>query len=214
VVQPEVSFCLFAAANSANFNVLQRSFLVAGGPVEMLFAGHTVIQCDGDLEARQILDGCVVVASGSVCCPRHTQNCLILAGGEVRVPDYHDVRDCIIRSSSSLVVAKKGRLGRNDIKERDKNALAPVRFFQPAHVGIEVAAAEGAVRLKRLDVDKAFARAGLRAGDLILQVDGTAVGTPEGFRKTLRRRVASGGEGVFKLRRAGKTFDVQVPCGG
>jgi S1-C subfamily serine protease len=55
-----------------------------------------------------------------------------------------------------------------------------------------------------------FARAGLRAGDVLAALDGTEVRDPEAFRRLLRRRVAEGGLAQLRVLRDGKTTDVRV----
>jgi S1-C subfamily serine protease len=97
------------------------------------------------------------------------------------------------------------------IKENQPVPLGLVRFFDPAQAGIRVEAAKEGVRVKDAAVDKPFAQVGLKAGDIILTLGGTAVESPDSFRRLLRRKIAEGGQTVFKLRRGEKVLEIAVP---
>jgi S1-C subfamily serine protease len=64
---------------------------------------------------------------------------------------------------------------------------------------------------ERLEPGKPFARAGLRKGDLLTALGGAAVGSPEDFRRRLRRLAAEGGKVTLDLQRDGKALRVDVP---
>lgn len=89
-----------------------------------------------------------------------------------------------------------------------------MRFFRPAQVGVEVAPAEGGVRVTRADKDMPIGRAGLRVGDVVRALDGSPTSSPDSFRKLLRRKVAQGGYGLFEVRRGGKAEEVRPNFGG
>src|SRR5262249_42636349 len=96
------------------------------------------------------------------------------------------------------------------VQEGQAMPLGFVRFFDPAHEGIAVEAADKAVRIKEVQLGKPFARAGLRAGDVLLTLDGAEVGSGETFRKTLRKLMAEGTEATFRVRRADRVLDLPV----
>ena len=85
-----------------------------------------------------------------------------------------------------------------------------VRFFQTPP-GIEVVASKLAVRVDSVEQDKAFARAGLRAGDLIFEFDGVPLRTPDCFRRALRRQVVWGMTATLRVRREGKWVEIRLP---
>jgi S1-C subfamily serine protease len=100
----------------------------------------------------------------------------------------------------------------NEVKEHEPNPLGFVRWFDPVRVGITVEAADGGVRIKAAAAGKAFAGAGLRAGDLVTAIDREAVKSPDEFRLLLRSKLADGGKMVFAVRRAGQDLKVPVRC--
>ena len=104
----------------------------------------------------------------------------------------------------------KKRVRASRLESKVCDALGPVRFFEPSRYGIAVAPDKGGVRVKAADREKPLGKAGLRAGDLVLALDGTPADSPESFRRLLRRRVAEGGEAVFRVRRGGKEAEVRA----
>lgn len=167
--------------------------VLAGGSVEAEGAADSVIVCDGDFTARGGISRSVVVARGAV--------------------TFDATRDSVIVTVGPSGIPKKVDVSRSVIRENEPTPLGFVKFFDPADAGITVEAAEGGVRVKEVAVGKPFARAGLRAGDLITGVDDAVVVSPESFRRLLRRKLAEGKETLFKVRRAHQAVAITVPLG-
>jgi len=77
-------------------------------------------------------------------------------------------------------------------------------------VGIKVATAGGALRVKEAEKGKPFAVAGIRADDIVAAIDGTAVKYAEAFRRLLRAKLAVEGEMIFQVRRGEEVLDIPV----
>lgn len=185
-------------------------FLAANGSVMLRETRYSLVICDGDAKLSGasasfvIARGAIVVrgfvASSTLISATRielnstAQNCALVSTGPIRThPNPNYVKDCTIH-------AKKA------------NALGFVKFFETAEAGVEVAAAEGAVRVLKVHAGKRFARAGLRSGDIVLSVGGTAADSPESFRRLLRKHLAGEDDFALRVRRHGQTVEVAVAC--
>jgi hypothetical protein len=188
----DIMFTLLALSGGAKVRGVNRSIIFAGGSVE---AGHTasgsLILCDGDVTADYFINS-LVIARGTIHCRSSALNSRLISCGEVRYKDAKDLRD-------------------TKVVEKEAKPLGLVTFFDPAQVGITVEAAEGGVKVKSAEKGKPFAAAGLRAGDLVVALDGTAAKDAESFRRLLRAKVAAGGEMAFKVRRGEEAVEIRVP---
>jgi hypothetical protein len=188
---------LFVAAGplrSGTDNLTHHCYLttcvvLSGGSVAVENASGSLVVCDGDFTASTI------------------SKCLIVARGDVRV--VH-ARDCRIIASGSVQFGTSTGNKNTDVKEKQANPLGFVKWFDPASVGVVVEKAEGGVKVKQADEGKPFARAGLRAGDLVVSADAKTIDSPETFRRLLRARVVMGDEMTLEVRRDGKPVKLTV----
>ena len=134
---------------------------------------------------------------------------MVLAGGNVHVPETCIVRNCTIRAAGTVPVTARTSVKNSDIKEKDPKALDLVKFFEPVQAGVEADKAEGGMRVTRVTADGPFAKADVRPGDLITAVGGQPAAEPEAFRRLLRRGVAEGTT-VVRIRRGDEIRDVRV----
>src|SRR5262249_52870998 len=147
--------------------LLYRSSVFANGDVRVDHAFGSVVVCDGEFRADAVWDS-VVIARGPIRCEGAERSCLISADKVHLGPRY----------KHTLVT----------IRQPDTHPLGLVRFFETKAVGVEVVASKF-VRVSGVCEDKAFARAGLRVGDVIVACDREEVRTPEAFRRLLRHRI-------------------------
>src|SRR5262249_43692414 len=184
---------LFVSAGAVRSkDYVKCAVIFAGGPVELREATHSVIVCDGDFTATLAASDCLIVARGDVRCKDCGRNCRIVTSGKAYLP--------------KSISDREGK-----VKQNEPNPLGFVQFFDPASIGITFEAAEGGVRIKAAADGKPFAKAGLQAGDLVIAADGTPVDSPETFRRLLRKKLATGGELTFAVRRDGQPAHVGVP---
>ncbi len=193
VVAPRmgVGHSLICAAESVLARDLGGCVVFANGPIEVKEAHGLVVVCDGDFTATE-----------------HAGSCLIIARGAVRCAGI--VKDCRIVASGGVHYAERTKVSDTKVEEGEATPLGFVRFFDPSFVGVEVVAAEDCLRVKAVHEGKPFARAGLRADDIVLSLDETAVNPVESFRRLLRKKVAEGGDLVLKVRRADNDLDVRI----
>jgi membrane-associated protease RseP (regulator of RpoE activity) len=139
---------------------------------------------------------------------------LVIARG-----DIHCSNSGAVGSNSLVITSGRLHLGRfakvdkgAKVLERQATPLGFVKFFDPAREGIEVEAAKDGVRVKVAAEGKAFAKAGLRAGDVITAVDKEATADPEAFRRQLRSALAREEGPTLRILRAGKAVELKIPA--
>jgi S1-C subfamily serine protease len=163
--------------------------------VEVDQLGYSIVICDGAFTAQQRIRNCLVIARGAVHCRHGIYESLVITGDKVHLPARAD-----------------SRVENSTIKEHEPNPLGLIKFFDPTRLGIKVEAAEGGLKVKQLQRESVFARAGLRTGDVLIGVAGAPIGDPERFRRTLRKLLAEGEEKVFRVRRADRVLEFTVVC--
>ncbi len=170
--------------------------IFAGGPVEVDGKGDMLIVSDGDVTLRNGAFRSVIMARGTVRAEHVLTNCLVVSGKTVVSPfvkPQYAYENCTI-------------------KQNEPFPLGFVRFFDPAREGVTVEPADGGVRVQGTEVGTPFARAGLRAGDVIMTVAGAASGSPEVFRRLLRRAWVGDEAVALQVIRDGKTLQILVPA--
>lgn len=192
------SGALVAAVGSlrAEGGKLFSSVLYASGPVEMGDVYHSVIVCDGDLKVRT-LGGSLVIVRGDIHCRGPVGNSLILLSGRFHLTSKFETIDT-----------------KTKLREKRSNFLGGfVKFFDPARAGVEVEPAKGGVRVKAVDGSKAFAKAGLRTGDVITAIDKEATADPEAFRRQLRSALARDQGPTLRVLRGAEVEQIRIPSG-
>jgi hypothetical protein len=184
---------LLAAASRAKTPILDRSVLFAGDSVEVANVDNSLIVCDGEVTAQGCITNSLIIARGDIHCFDLVENSRIITAGSLRLDGF-------------------GKLTGTKVKEKEAKPLDFVTFFDPAQVGIKVEKADSGLRVKEAAKDKLFARAGLRADDLVVAVDGDTVKDPEVFRRLLRAKLAVDGEMALKVRRGEQTLELHVLC--
>jgi membrane-associated protease RseP (regulator of RpoE activity) len=166
---------------------------------------HSVIVVDGDVRAFSC-GNAVVVARGNVRIEHAESNRLrshIYAGGRVEIHSFSH------KGEQAQFDARTATIEGGDIKEGVKRPLDFVRFFETSDVGVEAAKAENGIKLQKLTTDSPLAKAGLKAGDNVLAIDGNKTPDLDTLRRQLRRAYVSQ-EATFSVRRDGKELEVLV----
>jgi len=181
----------------------------------------SIVVCDGDIQAdTHRVANCVLLARGAVRL-RYAHGCVVGAGGPVSVAGGFSgtiraggpvTLESLGGSVETAAEAKIGRQTETSTVKANQKGLAPLggfRFFDPARLGVETEAAGGSLRLTKVRAGTPFARAGLKAGDALVELDKVKVASPDEFRRTLRRGAAAG-HATFTVRRGGKLHEVKV----
>jgi PDZ domain len=181
-----------------------------------------IVICDGDIlvDDTHAVGNCVLLARGAVRL-RRANMCVVGAGGPVSVAGGFGgtIRagglvtvESLGGSVETAAEAKIGRQTKTSTVNANQKGLAPLggfRFFDPARLGIETAAADGSLRVSKVQAGTPFARAGLKAGDVLVELDKVRVASPDEFRRGLRRGTVVG-HATFSVRRGGELHEVKV----
>src|SRR5262249_35184595 len=98
---------------------------------------------------------------------------------------------------------------RVEVQEKVPRPLGYVTFFELSTVGVEVKEADGVVKVTAVEEGKPFAKARVKAGDVITAVNGKKPESAESLRRLLRDALAVG-DATVTLRRGDKTETVTV----
>lgn len=187
------------ASDSVALSGPRSSIILANGDVDICEAQHGIIIAGGTIRARESspffrLTGSLVVARKWE--PHSKYN------------DFtHSVLLCAERYERPL---KKVRFAVEKSIIEDGKPLDFFKWFDPIEVGVRVKEHDKELVIDRVAPGKPFARAGLKAGDVIVEVDGQKTDTAERFRGLLRKGVVRE-KAIVKFRRDGKAQEVTVP---
>jgi PDZ domain len=155
------------------------------------FSG-SVIVCDGDVETRDRVLSCLIIARGNIKARGTVAMSTLISGGKVTVKEV-----------------ATDEIGKPIIKENVAKPLDFVTFFELSAVGVEVKVADKAVQVSTVAKGKAFAKADVQVGDIIVEVNGKKPTDTESLRRLLRDALAVG-DATVKLQRSDKTETVKV----
>jgi membrane-associated protease RseP (regulator of RpoE activity) len=175
--------------------IIQSSVIFANGNVTSQgHLLHSVVVCDGDVAVTDShITGSLIVARGNITVGGNVTEATLIAGGKVTVGTPRKVPGT----------------APNLIKENEPNPLNFITFFELRRVGLEVNAADGAVRVSAVAAGKACEKAGVKAGDTILEVNGKKPADAEALRRLLRDALAVG-DATVKLQRGNDTLTVKL----
>jgi hypothetical protein len=173
---------------------IQTSVILANGDVTAVTGMYSVvIVCDGDVTVTDDHIGpAVVVARGNITARRGAATSVLVAGGKVTLGEKRFNKEHLF----------------NVIKEDTAGALG-ITFFELSTVGLEVKIAGGAVTVAKVAAGGAGEKAGLKAGDVILDVGGKKPADVETLRRLLRDALAIG-DASMKLKRGDGTETVKI----
>jgi len=219
VIDPEGSMgicnCLILSRDSVRSNSIQHSVVFVNGDVTaknvML---SNVIVCDGDVTViKEFIDQSVIVARGNITAKEGHSNIVLMAGGKITVEN----KDDLIKSMNAKpkpgggiddAEAAERAMNLYHIAEDKPNTLGVV-FFELSTVGVEVKVADEAVRVGAVAKSKPGEKAGLKVGDVILDVNGRKPDSAESLRRLLRDGLAVG-DALVTVRRGDKTETVKI----
>ena len=136
-----------------------QAVVLANDAVNTCALGSIVI-CDGHFQAQANFTESLVIARGGVTIPADMYRSLIVSGGPVRFTNaFPCIHDSVIVTSDKVELPKKALADNTTIKEQQADPFGFIRFFEPTAAGIETEMNAGAVRIKTVDPNKAFAKA-------------------------------------------------------
>jgi hypothetical protein len=181
---------------------------------------NVILFINGDMKGCTSVDNCVILCNGSIDRITSVRNSVLVATGDFAGPTDADNTFFQVkklgphtRSHDNVylnhwaVLATVSR-NNNQFIQTERGPLQLFSFFDPARQGVTLAG-DGSARFAKAHEGKPFARAGLRAGDVVLAVGRRQVNSGPALRAQLRR-LAGGDEVVFKVKRGEKVFETTV----
>jgi hypothetical protein len=193
---------------------------VSQGSVQYV-AGLTnvILFVNGDMKDCTGVNNCVILCNGSISGTTSVSNSVLIATGDFagstfaentffqvkRLGQHTLSHDNVYLNHWAVLAYEKGN---NQFIRAERGPLELFSFFDPARQGVTLAG-DGSARLAKVHEGKPFARAGLRAGDVVLAVGRRQVDSGSALRARLRR-LAGGDEVVFKVKRGEKVIETTV----
>lgn len=217
--------------------VIDQALVLATGEIDAERVMESVIICDGDVRVRGGVSKSLIVARGNILLKGITHTSTMNPDGSRRVVRRGDP-DITWAGASTLVAGgtvrakipgppvlipgsdpdsqARNKFARADfaairveVREKQVNPLGYITFFELRQIGLEVKAADGGVRVVKVTAGTAAERAGLKAGDAILEVGGKKPSGAESLRRLLRDALAVG-DATLKLKRGNETITAKL----
>jgi hypothetical protein len=187
------------------------SLVLANGDVTTDDCTHSVI-CDGDVRVKGALDS-LVIARGNIDV-KVARGCVLVACGIAKAEKVPNVGFPPVPKDPAALTRWKAEVEDAErimviVRDKEPKPLGFVTFFEWSAVGLEVKAAEKVVGVTKVTARSAAEKAGLEAGDLILEVGGKRPTDAESLRRLLRDALAVG-DAAVKLRRGDQTLTVKM----
>jgi hypothetical protein len=183
--------------------ILSRSGVEAGRGIQ-----SSVVFANGDVSAQTVMYNVVIICDGDVTVGG-TSQAVIVARGNITAKG---TRSAVLMAGGKVTPGKvqPDPTGENFniIVEKEPNTLG-VTFFELSTVGLEVKAADKDVQVSAVAAGKPCDKAGLKVGDVILEVNGKKPTDAESLRRLLRDALAVG-DATVKLHRGDKAETAKV----
>jgi membrane-associated protease RseP (regulator of RpoE activity) len=153
--------------------------------------------CDGDIRVGENMIKNLIIARGNISVEGWGYLNTLIVGGTVT-----------FKKPLPLEPGQKLPKDRESaIEEHVRKPLGYITFFELSTVGVEVKVADTAVSVAKVAEGKPFAKAGVKVGDVVAEVNGKKPDSAESLRRLLRDALALGD---VTLKRGEKTETVKV----
>ncbi|MCI0705316.1 MAG: PDZ domain-containing protein [Planctomycetia bacterium] len=175
--------------------------------------GMSLILANGNVTTGNDISSSIVICDGDVLVPGNVLTSLIIARGNIKIGGCGTQNTLL--AGGSITIAKPPpfvpvpKSTENIVKENEPNALGFITFFELSRIGLEVKAADDAVKVAAIADGKPAEKAGVKVGDTILEVNGKKPLDAESLRRLLRDALAVA-DATVKLKRGDKTEMVKV----
>jgi hypothetical protein len=191
---------------STKGNIYASVILATDDVTTVYTIDNSLIICDGDVRVGHDAHKNLIIARGSISIKNYGSTNTLIAGGTVTVGKPWEPRAI---PAVEPEIRKADEIALGVTKEREANPLSYITFFELHRIGLEVKAADGAVRVARLAPGDTCEKAGLKVGDTILEVNGKKPTDAESLRRLLRDALAVG-DAAIKIQRGNDTLTLKV----
>lgn len=196
-----------AASCEASVGRISSTFLACGGSVLLGDARASVIICTDNCTINFSIGNAIVVSRKNVRVLQSVNHCLILAGGDVDIPNGPS--NSTIRATGNISVSEKRGIVNSELIPNDPRALEGFRFFELMDLGVTATLQEQKAIVGPLAKDSPLRQAGIREKDAILSVGTREIKSLEDLRQSLRRGVVTG-SALLKIQRDGQSREITV----
>jgi hypothetical protein len=185
---------------------IARALVLATGDVtsgDDLFS--SVVICDGDVRVKGRVSSSLVIARGTITVGEFASASTLIAGGAVTIAKPRE----LVPNQGNPAQRAMAEAVKVVVEENVRRPLGYITFFELAEVGVEAKADLKVVRVTAVADGGAFARAGVKVGDVVAGVGGKKPDSPESLRRLLRDALALG-DATVTLRRGAQTVTATV----
>ncbi|MCI0701574.1 MAG: PDZ domain-containing protein [Planctomycetia bacterium] len=198
---------------------IDYSVVYANGDVTVVgYLANTILICDGDVTIEDHISNALVVARGNIRAGSFATGSTLVVGGTIKcgLPNPAEKKVANVGKENlgpppikGMFVGRADKRFANVIEEKQTNPLGFITFFELSRIGLEVKVADGAVKVAAIAAGKPSEKAGVKVGDIILEVNGKKPTDAESLRRLLRDALAIA-DATVKLQRGDKTETLKV----
>jgi hypothetical protein len=204
-----------------NVTTMDGCLVVSSGSIGYITSvANSVLFINGDMKGCTGISNCAIFCNGEVGYVTSIDNSVVLAtggfkGSTTADDNFFQVKSVGRHTTShgnvylNLKEIQATQSEANLFPQDAKGPLQLLKLFDPARIGVEFTLEGEQVKISKVSDGKPFARAGLRAGDVVLEADRAEVESAADFAHFLRRR-APGKAAVLKILRGDKTLEITV----
>jgi hypothetical protein len=177
--------------------VISTSLVLATGDVSCGDdLNNSVVVCDGDVRVGRNVNKSLVIARGKITVGGTADSSYLIAGKTVAIATPPEP----VRKVANPLLQKTLDSTKVVVEEAAAKPLGYITFFELSAVGVETKADGKDVRVAAVTDGGAFATAGVRVGDVVVDVGGKKPDSPEALQRLLRDALAVGDAKVSLLR--------------
>jgi hypothetical protein len=177
-------------------------------------ADNCVILTNAPLAELEATDACLVVASGNLASNHGLYHSTVVCRGDAEYMAYEE-ESSLIKAGGKLtdrLAVQTKAAWKPDPKRAfpGDTKLLGVKFYAVAEDGLAVSERKERVTVSKVDESKPFGKGGVKAGDVIEQVDGVQVDTLHDLDRLVCRATVASGTARLKVKRGESTEVIEV----
>ncbi len=200
-----VTHCLVVSRGPLSAGIMDSLVLATGDVSSEHRISNSVVICDGDVQVKSHVLKSLIISRGKITIGGTVEVSTLIAGGTITIADPPKPLEQV----ANPLAQKEIYARRVVVEEKVIRPLGYITFLELSTVGVEVKAADRAVTVAKVAAASAAEKAGLKVGDVVLEVSGKKPTDAEALRRLLRDALAIG-DATVKLQRGDTTTTVKV----